>query len=80
MARNCWFVNIAIRASLGLTVIRARTANCTLTVVLPLTEPDVAVSVREPRARAVANPPFLIDATLLFEEAQVTELVISCVL
>lgn len=80
MARNCWVVNIAILAFLGLTVIRARTANCTLAVVLPLTEPEVAEIVREPRERAVANPPFPIDATLLFEEAHVTELVISCVL
>lgn len=45
-----------------------------------LTEPEVAEIVREPRARPAANPPPLIDATLLFEEAQVTELVISCTL
>lgn len=58
----------------------ARTAFVTLTVVLPLMELEVAEIVREPRARAAANPPPLIDATLLFEEAQVTEAVISCTL
>ena len=45
-----------------------------------LTEPEVAEIVREPRVRPAANPPLLIDATLLFEEAQVTEPVISCTL
>ena len=61
-------------------VIRDSTANCTVAGVLPLTEPEVAEIVSEPKARAVANPPFLIDAKLLFDDAQVTELVISCVL
>lgn len=46
-------------------------------MVLAVTEPEVAEIVRDPRARAVANPPPLIDATLLSEEAQVTEPVIS---
>jgi hypothetical protein len=48
--------------------------------VLALTEPEVAEIVREPRARPAANPPPLIQATLLFEEAQVTEPVISSTL
>lgn len=42
--------------------------------------PEVAEIVSEPRARAVVNPLPLIDATWSFEETQVTELVISCVL
>ena len=46
----------------------------------PLIEPDVAEIVTEPRERPAANPPALIHATLLFEEAQVTEPVISCTL
>ena len=54
-----------------------RTAGWTFTVVLALTEPEVAEIVRDPKARAVANPPPLMDATLSFEEAQVTEPVIS---
>lgn len=59
-------------------VIEDRIADSTLTVVLPLIEPEVAEIVREPRARAAANPPPRNDATLLFEESQVTEEVISC--
>ena len=47
---------------------------------LALTEPEVAEIVRDPKARAVANPPPPIDATLSFEEAQVTEPVISFML
>ena len=57
-----------------------RTAAWTLTVVLALTGPEVAETVREPRARAAPNPPPLMDAKLPSEETQVTEPVISCVL
>jgi hypothetical protein len=57
-----------------------RVATLTLTAVFALTEPEVAEIVSEPRERPAANPPPLIDATLSFEEAQVTELVISCTL
>jgi hypothetical protein len=59
-------------------VIKDRAADWTLAVVLTLTEPDVAEIVTGPRARAVASPPPAIDVTLLFDEAHVTELVISC--
>ena len=59
-------------------MIRNKTADWTLAVVLPVTEPEVAEIVAEPRARAVANPPVGIDTTLLFDEFQVTESVISC--
>lgn len=62
----------------GWIVIEDRTAASTLTVVLALTEPELAEIVSEPKARAAANPPPLIDAKLWFEEAQLTELVISC--
>ena len=58
-------------------MIDERVATWTLTVVLALTEPEVAEIVSEPRERAAASPPPLIDARLLFEEAQVTEPVIS---
>lgn len=61
----------------GWIVIEDRTAAWTLTVVLALTEPELAEIVSEPKARAAANPPPLIDAKL-FEETQLTELVISC--
>jgi hypothetical protein len=59
-------------------VINDNPADSTLSVVLPVTELEVAEIVTEPRARAVANPPPTIDATLVFDEAQVTEEVMSC--
>jgi hypothetical protein len=57
-----------------------RTADWTFTVVLPVTEPDVAEIVTEPRVSAVASPPPAIGATLMSDEDQVTESVKSCVL
>ena len=59
-------------------MIEDRTAVWTVTVVLTLTEPELAEIVREPKARAAANPLPLIDAKLLFEETQLTEAVMSC--
>jgi len=55
-----------------------KTADSTFAVVLPVIEPEIAEIVTEPRARAVANPPAGIDTTLLFDDPQVTESVISC--
>jgi hypothetical protein len=55
-----------------------RTADWTSTVVLPVTEPDVAETVTEPRVSAVASPPPAIDATFMSDEDQVTESVKSC--
>ena len=59
-------------------MIEDKTAGSTLTVVLPAIEPEVAEIVAEPRARAVASPPAVIDATLASDEAQVTAPVMSC--
>jgi len=56
-----------------------RSAALTVAEVLPLTEPEAAVMVTEPRLRAVAKPLTVIDATLLSEELQVTVPVMSCV-
>ena len=53
------------------------TAGWTFTVVLPVTEPDVAEIVTEPRVSAVASPPPAIDATLMSDEDQVTDSVMS---
>jgi len=63
----------------GRTVIEDRTASWIFTVVLPVTDPEVAEIVTEPKARAVAIPPATIDASLLSDEDQVTESVRSCV-
>jgi hypothetical protein len=55
-----------------------RTAGWTSSVVLPVTEPEVAEIVTEPRAKAVASPVPSIDATVMSDEDQVTESVMSC--
>lgn len=52
----------------------------TLTDVLPVMESEVAEIESEPRARAAASPPPLIDAMFWFEELQVTDEVMSFVL
>ena len=64
----------------GRTLMNDRAADWTLAVVLPVTEPEVAEIVTEPRARAVASPLAVIDSTPGFDEAQVTEAVMSCTL
>jgi hypothetical protein len=61
-------------------VIADRAADFTLATVLAVTDPDLAKIVTHPRARAVASPPGTIDTTPLFDDAQVTKPVISCVL
>jgi hypothetical protein len=61
----------------GRTVMEDSTADWTFTVVLPVTEPDVAEIVTEPRVSAVASPPPAIDATLMSDEDQVTDSVMS---
>ena len=53
-------------------------AGCTVTVVLPVIELKVAEIVTEPRAKAVAIPPPVIEATVLSDETQVTAVVMSC--
>ena len=55
-----------------------RTAGWTFNVVFPVTEPDVAEIVTEPRVSAVASPRPAIDATLMSDEDHVTESVMSC--
>jgi hypothetical protein len=62
----------------GRTAIEDRTAACTFTVVLPVIEPDVAEIVIEPRVSAVASPPPVTETTLVSDEDQTTEPVMSC--
>jgi hypothetical protein len=64
----------------GSTVIEVKIEDCTLRVVLPVTELEVAEIVRVPSATVVTTPLPLIDATLELEELQVTDWVISFVL
>jgi len=71
-------VNCAIFLFAGRIVIADRAADWTSAVVLALSELKVAKIVTAPRARATASPPAAIETTPLFDEAQVTEAVISC--
>jgi hypothetical protein len=53
---------------------------CTFKLVLPATEPCVAVMVVFPPAIADANPELLMVATAVFDDDHVTWLVMVCVL
>ena len=72
-------VPTAMRPFAGRIEIESKVGDWTLTDVLPVIELEVAEIESEPRARAAANPPPLIDAMLWFEELQVTVAVMSFV-
>lgn len=63
----------------GRIVIESSVEDWTLSDVVAVIELEVAEIVSEPSDRAVTSPPPLIDATLWFEEPQVTDPVISFV-
>jgi hypothetical protein len=69
----------AIDGFIGVTEIEARTAEVTVSVVMPLTDPSVAVIVAAPVITPEAKPPELIVATG-DDEFHVTKEVKSCVL
>ncbi len=79
VAVNCCVVLLAIAGLEGETAIETRFAGFTVRVVEPDTFPEVAVTVVEPAARAVASPVELIVAREVLPELQVTEAVRSCV-
>ena len=77
IALNCCAVPSAIEAVAGLTVIDVRCAATTVSNVLSLSEPTVAVIVVEPAARVVAMPDPSTAATVGEEEFHVTPLLKS---
>jgi hypothetical protein len=80
VAVNCCVSPTRILGLAGVTATEVRTATPTFKeAVLLVKLPKVALMFVEPTARPVARPPALIVATLVFEEAQVTEEVKSCV-
>ena len=83
MAANCWFVPFAMLGAAGITAMETSAAGVTVNPVEPDMLPTVAVIVTEPVASVEARPlepeALLIEATLLSEEPQVTELVRFCV-
>ena len=56
VALNCWLAPAAIVGFAGVTAMLWRVAAVTVSVVLPLTAPSVALTLAVPRARPVASP------------------------
>ena len=78
MAVNCCVVPLGIDGFAGVTAIDTRVAGPTVNVVLPVTPPE-ALIVLLPCVIDVARPPDVIVATLVSDELQETESVISTV-
>jgi hypothetical protein len=82
VAVNCCFVPRAMLGLVGVTAMDTRMAGVTVSVVVPLILPDVAVIVADPVATEVASPldpsALLTVATLVSEELQITDAVTSC--
>ena len=78
VAVNCWVSPLAIDGFAGVTAMDTRVAAVTVSVVEPLTLPDVALMVEVPVATAVASPPAVMVATLVVAELHVAVLVRSC--
>ena len=75
VAVNCWFAPDVIEGLAGATAIDARVAGVTVSMVDPLTVPELADTVVVPTLFPVARPPPTIVATPGDEELQVTVLV-----
>ena len=78
---NCCCISSEIDGIVGVISIVCRTTEVTVSVVLPETAPDVAVTAAEPPSKAVARPlepgALLIAATAVFDELHVTDAVRS---
>jgi len=79
VAVNCCVPPFGTDGFAGVTAIDTRVAGVTVSVVLPLTPPELAWMVVEPVPAAVAKPAVLIVATVTEEELQVAVLVRFCV-
>jgi len=80
VAVNCWVIPegmLGIVRLAGVTDMEERVAEVTVKAVLPKILPEVAVMVELPAATAVARPVLLTIATEVFNERQVTCVVIS---
>ena len=72
---NCCVSPFAIDGFAGVTAIETSVAGVTVSTVDPVIEPDVALMVLVPTARAVVNPPVAMVAVPAVPDAQVTVLV-----
>jgi hypothetical protein len=73
VAVNCSASPLATLGLAGVTAIDVTTAGVTVNVVVPVTDPDVAVTIDEPVASAAARPPPVIVATDTLAEDQLTD-------
>lgn len=80
VAANCWFVPAAMDGLAGVTVMDVNEAAVMLTVVDPVTEPDIAEIVADPTATAVTDPVAEMLANVGADEPQATVFVRSFVL
>lgn len=79
IAVNCWVVPPAMVGLAGVTVMEERLAAVTVRMVPPETSSKVAVMIVVPATRPLAKPLLSTVATAVFEERQVTYVVISSV-
>jgi hypothetical protein len=73
VAVNCFVVPFAIEGFAGVTAIDTNVTEVTVSKVEPVTLPEVAMIVLDPAAFAVAIPPVVIVAALVFWDCQPTE-------
>jgi hypothetical protein len=79
VAVNCCVSPLATLGVAGVTAMETSAAGCTVSVVLPVTVPDVAEIVVVPTATVAARPPAAMVAVAVLEEAQLAVAVRSCV-
>lgn len=79
VALNCRFVASAIVCAVGVTIIETRDT-VMVRGALALTDPEAAVTTSEPFDIALTSPMLEMEAIVLFESVQVTELLRFCVL
>jgi hypothetical protein len=77
VAVNCLVVPSAMLGLVGATWTETSVAEVTVSKVLPETAPDVAVTVIEPAAAAAARPALPTVATVVDDELQTTDAVMS---
>ena len=77
VAVNCWVTPTGMLGLAGVTAMEDRVAEVTVRAALPETIPEVAVMIVAPAATAVARPLLLTVATNVFDEVQITCVVIS---
>ena len=77
VAVNCWVTPAGMLGLAGVTDMEDKVAEVTVRVVLPEILPEMAVMVAVPAEKAVARPLLLTVTTNVFDELQVTCVVIS---